>query len=459
MSRAMRVLPVVNVNVDRGSLNVTRRNEGVLPPQLVPVGRRLCQFVEGWKHITNDSFVLSIVAKVYRLRFKSPPLLLQTNFPNASEERNLRNISRHSRVLFEHIPGSQGIWRVAPSYRLKTTEPPHRCSSLSHAHYKLSAEYRRKRRLRVQNRSAGCVLSYTDTSRQQEVPSFCLRKQGIPISSTSLRCEHCPSYIYRGHTVAAYLHRQGISVIPYLDDWLIHHPNRQVLLRHQSQLLQTLNMVGLGFNEAKSQKTRTSSGYPVSRAPVTLGSRESFPPSIQSSADNSTRVPNILPEHSVVFRSVPIHGITQLGLRSHPTGSPVFEAPSMTFSFVRPDKPVYTAMSVRPFSSCHLTRATAGLIFSDVRNPYPTFPGRVHDFHGRLYPGLGRSHEGFPDCRCLDPFRMRAPHQCVGAQGGNIGPQTLGCSITGPSCYDRYRQYHCCSLYQQTGWDPFPRPV
>ena len=56
----MRVLPVVNVNVDRGSIRVTRRNEGVLPPQSVPVGGRLCQFVEGWKGIT------------------SPPLLLQT---------------------------------------------------------------------------------------------------------------------------------------------------------------------------------------------------------------------------------------------------------------------------------------------------------------------------------------------------------------------------------------------
>ena len=46
-----------------------------------------------------------------------------------------------------------------------------------------------------------------------------------------------------GQTVTAYL--QGISVIPYLDDWLIHYPDRQVLLRHQSQLLNILNMVGL----------------------------------------------------------------------------------------------------------------------------------------------------------------------------------------------------------------------
>ena len=33
-----------------------------------------------------------------------------------------------------------------------------------------------------------------------------------------------------GHTVTGYLHCLGISVIPYLDNWLIHHPDRQVLL-------------------------------------------------------------------------------------------------------------------------------------------------------------------------------------------------------------------------------------
>ena len=42
-----------------------------------------------------------------------------------------------------------------------------------------------------------------------------------------------------GHTVAGYLHRLGISVVPYLDDWLIYHPDQQVLLQHQIQLLET----------------------------------------------------------------------------------------------------------------------------------------------------------------------------------------------------------------------------
>ena len=31
-----------------------------------------------------------------------------------------------------------------------------------------------------------------------------------------------------GHTVSGYLHRLWISVVPYLDEWLIHHPDQQV---------------------------------------------------------------------------------------------------------------------------------------------------------------------------------------------------------------------------------------
>ena len=93
-------------------------------------------------------------------------------------------------------------------------------------------------------------------------------------------------------------------------------------------------------------------------------------------------VPNILPENLVVQRSVPIHGITQLGLRSHPTGS-------STLSFIRSDKPVFNTAAFRP---CYTTQAVAGPIVSHIRNPYLIFPGGVHHFHRRLDPGRGRPH-------------------------------------------------------------------
>ena len=121
-------------------------------------------------------------------------------------------------------------------------------TSLLYGHYKLSTEYHKKRRLCDQNISAGCVISCTNPSRQQAVHKF------ISVPSTSLRSEHCPSGIYSsGAHSAAYPKCQGISVIPYLDDWLIHHPVRQVLLCHQSQLLKTLELVGLKLNEGISE--------------------------------------------------------------------------------------------------------------------------------------------------------------------------------------------------------------
>ena len=153
--------------------------------------------------------------------------------------------------------------------------------------------------------------------------------------------------------------------------------------------------------------------------------------------------------------------ITQLGLRSHPTGLSILEAPITTLSFIRyrSEKPVFNTAAFRPCSPWYPTQAVSGPIVSHIRNPYLTFPGGVHHFQGCLDPGLGRPHGGFSDCACMDQFRTRAPHQCTGAQGGNIGPPSLGYSITGPSCFDCYRQYHCCSLHQQTRWDPFPPPA
>ena len=96
------------------------------------------------------------------------------------------------------------------------------------------------------------------------------------------------------------------------------------------------------------------------------GSGESFPPNIQGSGDKCTCVPYIyiLPNSFVTQRSVPpVHGITQLGLRSHPTESVTHETLTATFSFVRSDKLVYTTVTIRPFSPCHPSQAMAGPTF------------------------------------------------------------------------------------------------
>ena len=211
----MRVLPVVNINLNQGSLEVTRKNESMLPPQSVPVGGRLCQFVEGWKHITNDPYVFSIVAKDNRLRFTSPPLLLQTpweiQFLKGSQKIQGMweqiSLMIQKNAISEISPDTPGFYsnvflvRKASGGRRPVIDLKQLNHHIDAPHFRMHTissvlEYRQKRRLHIQNRSEGCVLSCTNTSRQQEVPMFCLRKQSISVSSTSLRSEHCCSGIY-----------------------------------------------------------------------------------------------------------------------------------------------------------------------------------------------------------------------------------------------------------------------
>ena len=102
-------------------------------------------------------------------------------------------------------------------------------------------------------------------------------------------------------------------------------------------------------------------------------SGESFPPNIQGPGDN------ILPNSSVLYRGILVHWITQLGFKSHPTGSPTPEATTTTLSLFRSEKPVCITMSIRPFGPCQHTQALAGPIFSHIWIPNPAFPGGVHN--------------------------------------------------------------------------------
>ena len=189
----------------------------MLPPQVSPVGGRLSNFVEGWKRITNDPYVLSIVAKGYRLRFTSIPLLRQIPWEIRSpqdpkevlgmreqislmlQKNAITEVTPDSPGFYSNvflIPGKKGFRRVASSHRSKESECTYSRPSFPYVHDKLCSKLRRKRRLRVQDRSAGCVLPCTDSSKQQEVPQVRLRKQGVPVSSTTFRSKYSPSSFY-----------------------------------------------------------------------------------------------------------------------------------------------------------------------------------------------------------------------------------------------------------------------
>ena len=145
---------------------------------------------------------------------------------------------------------ASGRWR--PVIYLKVC--PHLCTSFLYVRYKLSAEYCAKKRLRVQNRGAGCVLSCTDSSNSRKYLRFAFENKVIQFRVLPFGLSTAPQIFTRlGHTVTGYLHCLGILVIPYVDDWLVHHPDRHVLLRHQAQLLEKLDLVGFILNRKNSE--------------------------------------------------------------------------------------------------------------------------------------------------------------------------------------------------------------
>ena len=126
---------------------------------------------------------------------------------HASKERDNRGTSEFPRVLLERIPGTKSFRRVVSSFRSKESERTYSCTSFPYVEYKLGSKLRSKRRLhvqnrsagcvlRVQNRSAGCALSRTYPSQQQKVPQVRLREQSVPVSGATLRSEHRHSGFY-----------------------------------------------------------------------------------------------------------------------------------------------------------------------------------------------------------------------------------------------------------------------
>ena len=147
------------------------------------------------------------------------------NLPYAPKERHSRGASRFCRFLFKRIPGTEIFRRVGAGYRSKESKPPQD----AYFHVPIHPNSRKYLRSAFENRVY-----------QFQVLPFGLNT--APQGFTRL-----------GNMVTAYLHHQGISVIPYLDDWLIHHPDRQVLLQHQAQLINTLDLVGFILNRRKSE--------------------------------------------------------------------------------------------------------------------------------------------------------------------------------------------------------------
>ena len=194
-----------------------------------------------------------------------------------------------------------------------------------------------------------------------------------------------------GHTVTAYLHHQGVSVIPYLDDWLVHHPDRQTLLRHQALLIDTLDLVGFILNRKKSKLDLTQDlQFLGIHLRLDLG-RALLP---ESKAGEIVACARHLSSLKVLSYSQVAHfmgslnwasGLIPLGrlylrpLQRH------FHSLGLTNRFTPPRRS-------DPVVLANLLRQWLDPLFLTSGIPIRPFSSGHYDFHGHLQSGLGRSH-------------------------------------------------------------------
>ena len=443
-----------------------------------PVGGRLSNFVEGWKRITNDPYVLSIVAKGYRLRFTSPPLLRQIPWEIRSPQDPKEVLGMREQITImlqknaitevpQDSPGfysnvflvrkASGGWRPvihlknlnahihAPHFRMFTTSSV--LSSVEKGDYAFKIDLQDAYFHVPIHPSSRKYLRFTFENKVYQFRVLPFGLNTAPQVFTRL-----------GHTVTAYLHRQGVSVIPYLDDWLVHHPDRQILLRHQALLIDTLDLVGFILNRKKSELDLTQDlQFLGIHLRLDLG-RASLP---ESKAGEIVACARHLSSLKVQDYSQASHlmgslnwasGLIPLGrlylrpLQRH------FHALGLTSRFTPPHRsdPVVLANLLRHWLDPHFL--TSGIPIRPFQADYTIFTDASSQGWGAH---MGDSKVfGF-----LDPYRPQAPHQLSGAQGGYSRPTALGSSASGPPSHDRHGQFDSGFIYQQAGRDSLPFPA
>ena len=444
----------------------------MLPPQLTPVRGRLSKFVEGWKRITNDPYVLSILAKGYRLRFTSPPLLSQPPWeirsPQGLEEilgmREQITLMLQKNVITEvplNSPGfysnvflvrkASGGWRPvidlknlnahihAPHFRMFTTSSV--LSSVRKGDYTFKIDLQDEYFHVPIYPSSRKYLRFAFENKVYQFRVLPFGLNTAPQVFTQL-----------GHTVTGYLHHQGISVIPYLHDWLIHHPDRQAL-RHQAQLISTLDPVGFILNRKKSELDLTQDlqflgihlrldlgeAYLLESKAWEIVARARHLSSLQ--VLTYSQVSQLMGSLNWASGLIPLGRLYLRPLQHH------FHSLGLTDRFTPPRRSDTLVLA-------NLLRHWQDLRFLTSGIPIHTFQVEFTIFTDASTQGWLTW--GFPDFGYLNPYRLQAPYQLSGAQGGSLCPKALGPSAPGPPGYGRYGQFDSSFVYQQTRRDPFP---
>ena len=243
----------------------------------IPVGGRLIYFLDEWKQITNDQWVLSIIKEGYKLEFVQIPqntgikittvpaknqIILQTEVNELLQKRaveyvNPNDINNGFYSTFFLVPKKSGEMR--PVINLKPLN-----KYLRKQHFKMDTL------TSVLNlvKQGDWAISLDLKDAYMHIPifknhrkylRFCVKKgqylqfKALPFGPTS-----APRIFTKVvAVVAAHLRSLGIRLIIYLDDWFLLNQSKTQLISDRETVLNLLTKIGFIINLKKSSLTPT----------------------------------------------------------------------------------------------------------------------------------------------------------------------------------------------------------
>ena len=266
-------------------------------------------------------------------------------------------------------------------------------------------------------------------------------KTGCTSSSTTFRSKYSPSSFYSfgalGDSIPA---PSGGSVIPYLDNWLVHHPDRQILLRHQARLLDTLDLVGFILNRKKSKLdlTQESKAGEIVACARHLSSLEVL---------NYSQVSQLMGSLNWVSGLIPLGRLYLRPLQRH------FHSLGLTNRFTPPRQsdPVVLANLLRQWLDPHFL--TSGIPIRPFQADYTIFTDASNLGWG--------THMG--DSKISGTWTLidRKLHiNCLELKAVTCALRTpLGSSASWPPGHGRHGQFDSGFIYQQAGRDMLHSPA
>ena len=170
-----------------------------------------------------------------------------------SSEGGSRTSPSVSRFLQPSLPRQEGFGVLAPHHRSVDPESLRHLIALPHGDPSVSPELHPPRRLDDLLGPARCVSSGSSSSRFASFSSLRAGREAPPIQGPLLRSHDRASCLHEDYgTSFRILHRHGVRMLRYLDDWLILASSEIACLQSRDRLLAVCTELGIQVNLTKS---------------------------------------------------------------------------------------------------------------------------------------------------------------------------------------------------------------